>query len=154
MNLDSCALLRPINTENPAQKWTMKVSIYKRASSNKVYLYLQIADKGNRVRESLKLHLFKSPKDQKQRNHNEATVKLADTIRAKKQLELQHYKHGEEYVANGDMTFHELLRQEVEQYRKKDRRKLMGMQIHFEAYNGSKVSCLVSIGWMGLKSIY
>ncbi|MBL4653293.1 MAG: site-specific integrase [Flavobacteriales bacterium] len=50
--------------------------------------------KQTRKKESLKLHIHSKPRSPKEREHNKKTLLLAESIKSKKLLELQHEKHG------------------------------------------------------------
>ena len=47
-----------------------------------------------RIRESLELYIYSSPKTSKEKSHNKKTLLLAESIRSKKFLEIQHEEHG------------------------------------------------------------
>lgn len=77
----------------------MKITIRtKPLKDDRESLYLDIYIPENplnsRIRTRLKLFLYKNPKDHLERSHNKETMKLAENIKAKQQIELQnsHYK--------------------------------------------------------------
>jgi len=47
-----------------------------------------------RKKESLNLYIYSTPKTSKEREHNKKTLLLAESIRSKKFLEIQHEEHG------------------------------------------------------------
>ena len=47
-----------------------------------------------RIRETLDLYIYSSPKTVKEKSHNKKTLLLAESIRSKKFLEIQHEEHG------------------------------------------------------------
>lgn len=50
--------------------------------------------KPSRVKEYLKMYIFTEPKGFQEKEHNKKTITLAESIKAKRTLELQHEKHG------------------------------------------------------------
>ncbi|MDX2359557.1 MAG: site-specific integrase [Crocinitomicaceae bacterium] len=56
--------------------------------------------KQKRRKESLGLHLYKPPKTKLERDHNKKVVLLAESIRSKKLLELQHKENGFGHLLN------------------------------------------------------
>ncbi len=77
----------------------MTVSIREKISNDKkhAHLYLDIYSvklNPKRKKESLKMHVFVAPKTTKDREHNRKTYQLAESIKSKKLLELQHVGHG------------------------------------------------------------
>ena len=71
----------------------MKVTLRKRNQGKKTSLYLDIYVKGKRKTESLKLYLVPNPKTKLERETNKKTLQLAQTICAKKQIELQNHQY-------------------------------------------------------------
>lgn len=71
----------------------MKVTLRKRKKGNKISLYLDFYENGNRSYEYLKLYLYPEPEQGKltkaQRDENKATLELAESIRAKKHVAIQ-----------------------------------------------------------------
>lgn len=77
----------------------MKVTLRKKKlEGNKVRLYLDLYDPTNfgqkRKRESIGLFLYTNPKTPIDKNHNKETLQLAESIKAKRQLELQSSTNG------------------------------------------------------------
>lgn len=71
---------------------TMKVTLRRKKINNgKLSLYLDIylPEKGQRIKEYLKLYLFSSPKSKYEKELNKETLLLAESIAAKKLIELQ-----------------------------------------------------------------
>lgn len=76
----------------------MNVSIRKRKRKDgqeSLFLdyYLPLASQ-KRKKESLNLFIYTTPKNTKEREHNKKTLLLAENIRSKKFLEIQHEEHG------------------------------------------------------------
>ncbi len=76
----------------------MNVSIRKRKKKDgqeSLFLdyYLPKANQ-KRKKESLSLYIYSTPKTSKERAHNKKTLLLAESIRSKKFLEIQHEEHG------------------------------------------------------------
>lgn len=67
----------------------MKVTLRQRNQGGKTSLYLDFYDNGKRKREYLKLYLEPNPKTKVDRNLNKQTLALAESIKAKKQIEIQ-----------------------------------------------------------------
>jgi len=63
--------------------------------------------KQKRRKESLKLKIFTNPRTTRERDHNKKTLLLAESIRSKKLLELQHKTHGFSHLVedNSDKNF-------------------------------------------------
>lgn len=55
-----------------------------------------------RTKEYLKLYLHSNPKTPKERAYNKKTMLLAESIRSKKLLELQHNTHGFSHLLEGN----------------------------------------------------
>ncbi|MDQ4140994.1 MAG: phage integrase SAM-like domain and Arm DNA-binding domain-containing protein, partial [Bacteroidota bacterium] len=79
----------PRETKVQIKENVMNVQLRKKKLSNgKVSLYLDIYENGQRSYEFLKLYLVK-PVTAIDRQHNKETLQLAETIKAKKQIQLQ-----------------------------------------------------------------
>ena len=67
----------------------MKVTLREREKNGQISLYLDYYHKGKRQYEYLRLYLVAKPRTPEERNQNKKTEQLAETIRAKRQLEIQ-----------------------------------------------------------------
>lgn len=67
----------------------MKVTLRQREKNEQVSLYLDYYHKGKRQYEYLRLYLIPKPRTTEERNQNKRTLQLAETIRAKRQIEIQ-----------------------------------------------------------------
>lgn len=67
----------------------MKVTLRQREKNSQKSLYLEYYHKGKRQYEYLRLYLASKPKTREQREQNKKTLELAETIRAKRQIEIQ-----------------------------------------------------------------
>ncbi len=67
----------------------MKVTLREREKNGQVSLYLDYYHKGKRQYEYLRLYLIAKPRTPDERIQNKKTQQLAETIRAKRQLEIQ-----------------------------------------------------------------
>lgn len=67
----------------------MKVTLREREKNGQVSLYLDYYHKGKRQYEYLRLYLIAKPRTPEERNQNKRTQQLAETIRAKRQIEIQ-----------------------------------------------------------------
>ncbi|MDX1828227.1 MAG: site-specific integrase [Lutibacter sp.] len=72
----------------------MKVTLRERQKNNKISLYLDYYHKGSRKSEYLRLYLNPNPKNKTERDLNKKTKKLAETICAQRQLEVQNGIYG------------------------------------------------------------
>jgi integrase len=76
----------------------MTVTLRQRGKGDKISLYLDYYSKGKRYSEFLKLYLFPEPKKGKltpaQRQSNKTNLELAESIRAKRHLEIQNGIYG------------------------------------------------------------
>jgi integrase len=86
----------------------MNVSIRKRKKKDgqeSLYLdYYLPKSKQKRKKESLNLYLYTSPNTSKEREHNKKTLLLAESIRSKKFLEMQHDRHGFSNLVNDNLN--------------------------------------------------
>ncbi|AUP81724.1 site-specific integrase [Flavivirga eckloniae] len=86
----------------------MNVSVRKRKLKNGKeglfldYYFPEAAQK--RKKEALKLSVYSTPKSSKERDHNKKTMLLAESIRSKRLLELQHDKHGFSHLIKDGLT--------------------------------------------------
>ncbi len=90
----------------------MKVTLRQREKSSKISLYLEFYHKGKRKYEYLRLYLVPKPRTKDDRDTNRNTLKLAENLRAKRQLELQNgvYGFADQEKLNGDfLTYFEVL---------------------------------------------
>lgn len=67
----------------------MKVTLRKRQQGGKISLYLDYYHKGERKKEYLKLYLDPDPKSMIDKDLNKRTLQLAESIRAKRMIEIQ-----------------------------------------------------------------
>lgn len=72
----------------------MKVTLRQRNKNSKISLYLDYYHKGKRKFEYLRLYLIDKPRSTEERTFNKKTLQLAESIRAKRQLELQNGIYG------------------------------------------------------------
>jgi integrase len=72
----------------------MKVTLRQRDKNGKISLYLDYYHKSKRKYEYLKLYLVGKPKSAEEKAFNKKTLQLAESIRAKRQLEIQNGYYG------------------------------------------------------------
>lgn len=60
--------------------------------------------KPNRIKEYLKMYIFTEPKGFQEKEHNKKTLVLAESIKAKRTLELQHEKHGFSHLIRNNLN--------------------------------------------------
>lgn len=86
-----------------------KVSLRKRLTGKKISLYLDYYHKDKRQYEFLKIYLYKQDSDNKlnalQRQHNKDAMQLAESIRAKRQLDIQNGYWGFNTLSNNKRSF-------------------------------------------------
>lgn len=84
----------------------MKVTLRKRNQGKQISLYLDYYEKGRRKTESLKLYLDPNPKTKTAKDLNKHTLQLAESIRAKRLLEIQNGRYGFDSKAKLDASFY------------------------------------------------
>ncbi len=90
----------------------MKVTLRQRNKNGKISLYLDYYDKGKRKYEYLRIYLIDKPRTAEERAFNKKTQQLGESIRAKRQLELQNGIYGfndTEKINSIFLTYFELL---------------------------------------------
>ena len=90
----------------------MKVTLRQRTKNGKVSLYLDYYDKGKRKLEYLRLYLIDKPRTPEERSFNKKTLQLGESIRSKRQLELQNGIYGfqdTEKINSLFLTYFEML---------------------------------------------
>jgi len=90
----------------------MKVTLRQRTKNGKISLYLDYYHKGKRKLEYLRLYLIDKPRTSEERSFNKKTLQLGESIRAKRQLELQNGIYGfedSEKINSLFLTYFELL---------------------------------------------
>ena len=97
----------------------MNVKLRQRRKGKKISLYLDYYSKGNRSSEYLKLYLYPDPDKGKltklQKEHNKETLLLAETIQAKRQLEIQSGIYGFQDQAKLKASFIKYVELQTEQ---------------------------------------
>jgi integrase len=87
----------------------MKISLRQRQKGKKISLYLDYYDKGKRTYEHLDLFLYPTPEKgrltKNQRDHNKSNLELAETIRAKRHLEIQNGIYGFNDLSKQNASF-------------------------------------------------
>ncbi|MFP4555559.1 MAG: tyrosine-type recombinase/integrase [Bacteroidales bacterium] len=96
-------------------------------------LFLDIIANGKRYKEYLGITL-KLPRTPEERQVYKESKELAETIRAKKQLELQAGEHGITPKYKGKVDFVEYFTRYVENYPHKDYRRMKGALVWFERF--------------------
>lgn len=113
----------------------------KKLSSGKSSLYLDIYIDGQRYYEFLKLYITKSSTPES-RKKNKETLLLAESIRSKKELEVNHSGHGFVPSFKKKTNFLEYFEAYVTQYRNKDKRVINGSYNQFKKFIGTEyISC-------------
>ena len=98
----------------------MNISIRtKKLQGGKESVYLDCYfpnSKPSRLKEYLKLYLYSDAKGFTEKEHNKKTIALAESIKAKRLLELQHNKHGFTHLIknNLDLNFLDYFEKQAE----------------------------------------
>lgn len=90
----------------------MTVTLRERTKAGQISLYLDYYHRGKRQYEYLRLYLFASPRTTVERAHNKQTRQLAETIKAKRYLEIQNGIYSFSNLAlseNSFLSYFELL---------------------------------------------
>lgn len=99
----------------------MSVKLRKKPLSNgSTSLYLDIYIDGHRKYEFLKFHLYKKPRNPFEIQHNKETLSLAESIAAKKQIEIQAGQHNLTPQFKKSLNFLEYYQNWVDHYPNKD----------------------------------
>ncbi len=130
----------------------MAVTVRKKLLSNgKESLYLDVYTEYGRKKEFLKLYLYKRPKNGLERDHNKETQKIADTIRAKRELTVGAEENGETTLAKKRVDFIGYYERYITDYTKKDTRMLQAALNYFKAFAQHKG--VLSNGQLSAKAI-
>ncbi len=101
----------------------MSVKLRKKPlSDGSTSLYLDIYENGQRKYEFLKFHLYKKPRNPFEIQHNKETLSLAESIAAKKQIEMQAGQHNLTPQFRKNINFIEYFEKWVNNYPNKDMR--------------------------------
>ncbi|MDJ1496547.1 tyrosine-type recombinase/integrase [Cytophagaceae bacterium DM2B3-1] len=113
----------------------MSISLRKRTiSNNRFTLYLDRYSDGQRIREFLKLHIYKKPKDEAERQHNTEVMQMAKSILYKRQQAELAEDHGEIAVFKRNVNFLEYSQKWVNAYAKKDKRVVAAMFVYLKDF--------------------
>lgn len=111
----------------------MSVRLRKRSNQNRKRYYLDIYHDGRRWTESLDLYEIKA-RDAKQRENNRKSRSLAESIRAKKQLDLESKKYGVGLNKQERIYFKEYFDHWLQHYPNKDPRLAKAAKVQFFEY--------------------
>lgn len=115
----------------------MSVKLRKKSiKGEKASLYLDVYVLGNRHTEFLKLYLFKKPKNVIEKTHNKETQLLAESIRSKRELEINSEEHGFIPTIKRATNFMDYFQKFANEYKKKDHRLVTGCLNHFKTFLG------------------
>ncbi|HEY9000790.1 MAG TPA: site-specific integrase [Mucilaginibacter sp.] len=113
----------------------MSVKLRKKSiSGNKYSLYLDIYENSERIYDFLKIHIFKKPRTPLETQLNKDNLKLAETIRAKREIQIN--SSGSDYVPRHKQKVNFLLYFETfaKNYTKKDFRLVQGAFKYFKEF--------------------
>ncbi len=115
----------------------MSVTLRKKPISKGRYsLYLDYYLKGQREYEFLKLYTFKKPKDEPEKAHNKEMIRLAESLRAKREQQIFAEEHSLEPAFKKKVNFMEYYQKFVSQYNKKNFRVVEGSLRYFKNFIG------------------
>jgi integrase/recombinase XerD len=115
----------------------MSVTLRKKLlSSGKYSLYLDYYADGERKYEFLKLYTYKRAKDELEKQHNKENLKLAESIRSKRELAINTLEHGFEAEFKKRVNFISYFEDYVSRYTKKNLRVIQGSLNHFKKFIG------------------
>ncbi len=113
----------------------MAIKLRKKPLANgKLSLYLDSWDGEQRQYEFLKLYLYPRPKDALEKEHNKDTLKMAENIRAKRELMVASDEYGFMPAFKKKVNFYEYLQQFIKGYTKKDIRMFGSMLKYLREY--------------------
>ncbi|MER2999078.1 site-specific integrase [Pontibacter populi] len=99
-------------------------------------IYLDYYSEGERRYEFLHMYIFKRPKDAIEKQHNKETTRLAESIRSKRDLELNTTDHGFQPNFKKGINFIEYFEKYASSYTKKNTRSIQGSLNHFKKFIG------------------
>lgn len=103
-------------------------------SGGNLSLYLDLYRDGQRIYEFLKLYIKEKPRSPEEREANKETLKLAESIRTKRESELNHTAHGQIAPTKQRVSFFAYADNYHTKYTKKDIRMISGAIERFRAY--------------------
>lgn len=98
----------------------MKVTLRERGKNGSISLYLDFYHKGKRKFEYLRLYLIAKPRTTDEREQNRKTQQLAESIRAKRQIEIQNGYFGFNDTERADGSFLKYFEQLTEKRHESD----------------------------------
>ncbi|MDJ1483504.1 site-specific integrase [Cytophagaceae bacterium YF14B1] len=108
----------------------------KTATGGRMSLYLDTIHENQRKKEYLKLYVFKRPKNPLETQHNQETMRLAESIRAKRELELNAAGHGVQVSFKKNIDFIKYFEKYTAEYNKKNLRVVKACLKTFKVYIG------------------
>ncbi|HCY77493.1 MAG TPA: integrase [Ignavibacteriales bacterium] len=110
----------------------------KKLSNGNISLYLDIYRSGKRTYEFLKLYIKDKPLNHLEREENKETYQLAESIRTKRESELNHSEFGFIAPHRQNIDFITFYQEYLDNYTKKDIRMLKGSLEYFKKFLDSK----------------
>jgi integrase/recombinase XerD len=115
----------------------MSVTLRKKTlASGDNSLYLDYYKDGVRKYEFLKLKIYHRPKNESQKQHNKDNMLLAESIRSKRELQLNTREHNLESIVQKEIDLLTYYQQFTDNYPKKDKRLVTASLKHFQAFIG------------------
>ena len=116
----------------------MSVKLRKKSiSDNRFSLYLDIYEDSKRSYEFLKLYIFKKPRTPLETQTNKENLKLADTLKARRELQINAEDHGYTAPKKLKVNFIDYFHAFATAYSKRDVRLIWGAYNYFKSYIGT-----------------
>jgi site-specific recombinase XerD len=113
----------------------MSVKLRKKSiSDNRYSLYLDIYEDSKRSYEFLKLYIFKKPRTPLETQSNKENNKIAETLKAQRELQINSNEHGYVPKKKQKVNFLEYFKAFATNYTKKDVRLVWGAYNYFRSY--------------------
>lgn len=117
----------------------MSITLRKKAIKNGRHsLYLDYYLEGERKYEFLRQYIFTKPKDDLEKQHNKEAKKLAESIRSKREIEMNQAEHGFAPKTAKNINFLTYYDRFVETYPKKDKRLAHASLQYFKTFIGKQ----------------
>lgn len=117
----------------------MGVKLRKRALKDRYRYFLDIHEGGKRSTEFLNVYLYKRPKDAVEKSNNEESKRIAEAIRAKKELELSATDYDIETSHRRKINFYTYYDNFLSTYTKKDIRMIRNVLPYLKNYAKKQV---------------
>jgi integrase/recombinase XerD len=113
----------------------MGVKLRKRSLKERYRYYLDIHESGKRKSEFLNVYLYKRPRNPMEKAHNDESKRVAEAIRAKRELELGAADYDVQVTSRRRIDFFQYCSDFLESYAKKDIRMIEASVRYLKEYN-------------------